>query len=355
MKVFIIGAGEIGRHLAIEWADSEGKHDVTVIEHDEAVASELGIKLNGEVIHGDGASPQILAEAGVGEAALIFALTSNNNVNLVACKMARDLNSEARTICRVLPELERHNKLYRYAEKFGIDHLFSSERLSAINLAAPILNPESLLVESLAGGRIKLQQVRLGGGVKAAGKTLEELQLEDRVRIGAVTRAGKTEVPGGKYELHQGDIVTLVGDATALEKTSGLFQEDHRKRKQMPKVVIFGGDDYGSSLAQVLQNHCQIRIFEKDESVCAKLVDRFDHTTVLHVDASSVSELREEQIEQSDYFVACTHDDEDNVMACLQAQSLGVENCLTLIHRSEYAAAIEKFGDRFGFRKVTSP
>ena len=50
--------------------------------------------------------------------------------------------------------------------------------------------------------------------------------------------------------------------------------------------------------------------------------------------------LNEERVGEADFFVAATHDDEDNVMACLQARDLGAKACLTLIHRADYELVI---------------
>src|SRR5690606_36455676 len=80
-----------------------------------------------------------------------------------------------------------------------------------------------------------------------------------------------------------------------------------------------------------------------------------DLTTVIHADATVVAELEEEQIGGVDFFVATSDSDEDNVMTCLQAHTLGAKTCLTLIHRADYAAAISNSGRHFGIRAAVSP
>ena len=132
-----------------------------------------------------------------------------------------------------------------------------------------------------------------------------------------------------------------------------------RKKKddrESLKVVSFGGGEYGFSLAQMLESyHCKVRIFEQDEAICRGLVDRRSNTTVIHADATVVAELQEEQIDGVDFFVATSNSDEDNVMTCLQAHTLGAKTCLTLIHRADYAEAISSSGKHFGIQAAVSP
>jgi trk system potassium uptake protein TrkA len=65
--------------------------------------------------------------------------------------------------------------------------------------------------------------------------------------------------------------------------------------------------------------------------------------------------LEEEQVGEVDFFVATSGSDEDNVMTCLQAHNLGAKNCLTLIHRADYAKAISTSGRHFGVVAAVSP
>ena len=68
-----------------------------------------------------------------------------------------------------------------------------------------------------------------------------------------------------------------------------------------------------------------------------------------------MQQLKEEQVNEADFFIAVSPDDEDNVMACLQAKSIGSEYCLTLIHRADYADAIYRNRQRLGLLAAVSP
>ena len=97
MHVVIIGAGEVGTSIA----DSlDGSHDVVVIDVDEARAEELTYELDVMTLAGDGTSPSVLEEAGIGAADMLIASTDDDETNLVACDTARTL-ADPFTVARI--------------------------------------------------------------------------------------------------------------------------------------------------------------------------------------------------------------------------------------------------------------
>ena len=87
MKIVIVGAGEVGFHIASRLAQ-ENK-DVVVIDFDPEALKRLSESLDVQTITGSGSSPAILEEAGIREAEIILAVTDSDEVNLVACLGAR--------------------------------------------------------------------------------------------------------------------------------------------------------------------------------------------------------------------------------------------------------------------------
>ena len=178
MNIIIIGAGEVGRHLATSL--SREAHSITVIESNPELAAELEQSLDARIICEDGTSVTTLLEAGVSECDLFLALTSDNTINVMAASVAKKLDAK-KVISRVHPEVQREEWLFDYRSHFGIDHIFSSERLSAIELAKFIRNPESLVVEEIARGRIELQQVRVSDKSDVPGKKLIDLKAPEEL------------------------------------------------------------------------------------------------------------------------------------------------------------------------------
>lgn len=351
MNIIIVGAGEIGRHLAASL--SREAHSISVIESDAALADDLEQNIDAKVVCANGTSVSALLEAGVGDCDLFLALTSSNTANLVSSSIAKQLGAP-QVVCRVHPSLQREEFLFDFKKNFGVDHLFSSERLAAIELAKFIRNPDSLVVEELARGRIELQQVEVDAKSDAVGRSLAELKAPVRTRVAMISRGSTHSVPNASSVIEAGDVVTIFGEPLKLKT---LAERLHRKGDgEASRVVIFGGGEYGFSLAQMLESSdCKVRIFEEDEAICKTLVDRLSNTTVIHADATVVAELQEEQVDTADFFVATSGEDEDNVMSCLQAHTLGVKTCLSLIHRADYADAISSSGKHFGIEAAVSP
>jgi trk system potassium uptake protein TrkA len=352
MNIIIVGAGEIGRHLATSLAKEA--HRISLIEADKALAEELEAVLDAKVIHGDGTSVSDLADADVGECELFLAMSSSNTTNMMAASMAKSMGV-SKVVSRVHPSLQREEWLFDFRGHFGVDHIFSSERLTAIELAKFVRNPDSLVVEELARGRIELQQVKVGESSRDTKKSLRELDAPEGVRVAMISRGKTCYVPTADSVIEADDLVTIFGEPRKLRDFAERLQ-GKRKSSEKLRVVIFGGNEYGFSLAQMLESiDCTVRVFERDPEICANLADRLTNATIINADATVSAELEGEQIGEADFFISTSTDDEDNVMSCLQAHTLGVKNCLTIIHRADYAAAISASGHHFGIRAAISP
>ncbi|MGC6437028.1 MAG: Trk system potassium transporter TrkA, partial [Verrucomicrobiales bacterium] len=353
MNIIIIGAGQIGLHLARSL--SGAAHDIVVIESNEKLADSCSNEIDGRVIHGSGTSVELLLDAGVSEADLIFALTSHDATNLVACEISKRLGTK-KAICRVSPQLVREEWIFDYRGNFSLDHIFSSERLSAIEISKHIRNPDGIAIQEIARGRIEIQQVRIPDHSTACGKSLIELNLPERVRVAAIQRAEKSFIPTAEEIIQANDQITLFGDPSKLSKTASTLRSKNEKEKST-NIVILGGGEYGVSLAQMISSWgCQIRIFEKDQDLAEQLAEELAGTaTVIHADATSLNELREEQIGEADFFISTTQSDEDNVMTCLQAHNLGTKNCLPLIHRTDYANSVNQSKNKLGIKEAIIP
>lgn len=352
MNIIIVGAGEVGRHLAESL--SSRLHNIILIEQSEALVDELNELLDIHILCGNGSSVTTLAEANTAECDLFLALSSDDNTNLVSASLAKSMGAK-KAIARVHGALQREEWLFDYKAHFKIDYLFSSERLAAVELAKFVRNPECMLVEEIARGRVELQQVNISATSPAAGKTLREVGLPPRVRVAAIQRHGLQTIPGANDLLLAGDLVTLFGDPNRLPEVRSLLSPETKQDRQL-NVVIFGGGETGCALAQMLESgNYRVRIMELDPKKCRELSDILQNTVVINGDATSLQQLREEQVGQADFFIATSRDDEDNVMTCLQAKSLGTQYTLALIHRADYANVISRNSTQLGIMGAVSP
>jgi trk system potassium uptake protein len=173
--------------------------------------------------------------------------------------------------------------------------------------------------------------------------------------VASVQRGGVQTIPKANDQLLAGDLVTLFGDPNRLADVTTLLQPETKQNKEV-SVVIFGGGETGCALAQMLESgNFRVRIMELDPKKCRELSEILQSTVVINGDATSLQQLREEQVGDADFFVATSRDDEDNVMTCLQAKSLGTKYTLALIHRADYATVISRNSQQLGIMGAVSP
>jgi trk system potassium uptake protein len=351
MKIVLIGAGDVGAYLC---SVLSGKgFDVTVVDASEERAHSIDEQFNVRVFSGNGASARLLVDAGAAGCDHFLAMTSDDKTNLIASSLAKSLGAR-RTITRIHDQTFIDSSIINYQVQFGIDNILNPERLCAVELAKTIRNPGRVAVENFARGQIEVQQVRLQPGSKMVGKTVAETGIAPRARIGFVQREGLNEVPMANTVLQDGDLVTLFGSPDSLFEIRSLFEST--KDDRVVKVVLYGGTEIAVSLIRLLSHsRFRIRVIEKDARLCRNLADAFEHVTVINGDATSLRLLEEEQIGGADYFVACTSDDESNIVTCLQARKLGAKHVQAVINRGDYESVIDGLRDTIGIEQIVSP
>lgn len=352
MKIIIIGAGEVGQHLSAILSDSQ--HDVTMIERIPELAARLDEELDVRVMTGNGSHAGTLVKAGIKDCDFFLAMTSDDRTNLIASSLAKVLGEKTTTITRIHDQTYNDNSILNYQVHFGIDHLINPEALSAVELAKAIRNPGRVAVENFARGQVEVQQFKVHRKARVVGKTLSDLCLDSRIRIGYVQSGDRQEVAHADTILAEGDLVTVFGEPQVLYEQKTNFNPD--LESEPVRVVIYGGGETGIALIRLLTHpRFRVRVLESDANQCENLAEMFPRVTVIHGDATSLRLMEEEQIGSTDYFVACTKDDEANVMTCLQASELGAKHPLLLINRADYIDVLDRLKGTLGLELVVSP
>jgi len=351
MKIIIIGAGEVGHNLCTTL--SAAGHNVTLIERSEARCEKLDEEQNARIINGNGSSARQLVDVDVAHCDAFLAMTSDDRTNVISCSLAKGLGAK-NTIARIHDETYSDNSVINYQLHFGIDLLVNPEAICAVELAKEIRNAGRVAVENFARGQIEVQQQSVTAHSRLAGKKLKDLKLDSRIRIGYVQHEGATEVAGADTVLNAGDTVTVFGHPEELLKLRERFDPKHKI--DIARVVLFGGSETAISLIRMLTNpRFKVRVIEKDPAKCRSLAERFPNITVIHGDATSLRLLEEEQIGNADYFVACTKDDEENILTCLQAAKLGADHVQLVINKGDYDQLLGILKTMLGIEVVVSP
>ncbi|MEM6776513.1 MAG: Trk system potassium transporter TrkA [Planctomycetota bacterium] len=341
MRILTLGGGTVGRWIADMLC--RRRHSVTLIDHDPEIVRSINNELDVRAIEGNASQSTVLFSADVLSADICLAVTGDDEVNIVAASMAKALGAR-RSIARVYAPAFRDLSTFDYQRHFQIDSLLSLEQLSASELARAIRNPDAIPLEHFARGQLQVYEMDVAEGSTADGKKLMELDLPKSVRIGSLSREGRMWIASGADETHAGDRVSLVGMPDAVSVARDLFSSG-RKRRKVQRVMIAGGGETGYHLAGLLGfEDFRTVVLEHDTHRCNQLSKLLPGATVVNANANTRSILEDEGGGTVDYFVGCTGNDENNIMAGVEARELGASRVMCVVGRPDYANVVGKLG-----------
>jgi len=356
MNVVIVGAGELGRHVA-EILSKE-KHSVILIDKNSKVLQEVSAHLDIATRHGSGTDWQLLDDLLEFSPDLFLALTGSDEVNLVACSIAKQMRYP-RTIARVRDSRYTYRTRLDFGQIFDVDYFIGPELLAAHELLKHITSPSSVTIENFAHGALQLRVLQIPENWQAPAVPLKDFNLSENIIVGLIRRTVSTKgdkekmqqviFPHGQDILLPGDEVTLIGEREAIATAHELFGI---QEKPVKSVVIAGGSLTGLHLAELLAHRdLDVSIIEKSFDKCALLAERVPHCTIMHHDATDPSFLRAEKVGQADMLVASTNSDEVNGLIGLLGQEVGCTEIQVLLKNTDYMS----IATRLGFRYVVAP
>ncbi|MGI6330468.1 MAG: Trk system potassium transporter TrkA [Zhaonellaceae bacterium] len=336
MKIIIIGAGKVGFTLAQRL--SREKHDIVVIEKDNERRDIVDRYLDVMTIVGNGASPRILEIAGVKTSDLLIAVTDLDEVNMIACMLAKKIGAKI-TIARVRdPEYAESQDFF--TNTIGIDYIINPELVTAFEISKVLKIPAALDVEDYANGKVQLIEMRVDPDSKIIGKQLKDAVLPPSVLIAAILRNDKIIIPRGNDIINKGDIVFLIGQTESMEKAEAIIGT---VLPPVKKVMILGGGRVGLYLAKILESYnMDIKLIENNLEQCEYLASQLDKTLVLHGDGTDLDLLNEESAGDTDAFISLTNDDKTNFLIATLAKELGAKKTIIQVKRSDYISIMER-------------
>ncbi|WGL15342.1 Trk system potassium transporter TrkA [Microbulbifer bruguierae] len=339
MKIIILGAGQVGGSLAESLASE--RNDIVLVDSDEKTLRELRDKIDIGVVIGHASHPDVLQEAGIEDADILVAVTNNDETNMAACQIAHSLFRVTTKIARV-----RAAAYLQYPELFStesipIDVLISPEQIVSEYIARLIEHPGALQVLDFADGRVQLVAVRAVQGGPLVGhqlRYLREHMPKVDTRVAAIYRRNSPIIPQGSTIIEAGDEVFFIA---ARQDIRAVMSELRRLEQGYKRITIAGGGNIGLRLATKLENRYSVKIIEQDHDRCIFLSEQLSNSIVLHGSASDQDLLLEENIEDTDVFLALTNDDEANIMSSLLAKRLGTRKVMALINNRAYVDLVQ--------------
>jgi trk system potassium uptake protein TrkA len=340
LKVLILGAGQVGRTAAAHLA-REPDNQVTVVDSNEAVLRELQSRIDVRTVAGNASYPAVLEAAGIADTDMLVALTSSDEVNMVACEIANALFRTPTKIARIrAPEYTSQGRLFADGA-LAVDVWISPEQLVTEYIERLIRNPGALHVVDFADGRVRLvgMQARKGGLLVGQQlRTLRDHMPNAEARIAAIYRNGRFIEPEGETMVEEGDEIFFVA---ARDNIQRMMSEITRAEEKVRKVVIAGGGNIGFRLARLLEKDYHVKLIERDIERARRVSERLDGTIVLNGDAQDEDLLIEENIDGTDVFAAVTNSEEANVLSAMLAKRLGARKVLAIVNRPSYSELME--------------
>lgn len=336
-RIFIIGAGEVGYHIAHSLV-REG-YDLVVIDKDLRRVEELQRSLDVLAVHGDGTNRKLLEEKGVGEARRFFAVTNSDSVNVLAALTARRLGA-GRCLVRIGFSSGPVNPLVEDDPEI---QLINPGELVAQELLALTKVPGASRVHFFEQGRLVLLHAKTALSARHLyGRPLRELDWpEGWVLTGVVPRA-HIQIPSGDTFLQPNQPIYAVGRTDQLEAFERFLGIEVKSTR---RVVIAGAGQVGSSLCTMLAREgIKVTVVERDEARAFALAAAVPEAVVLLGDATDPALLREADVDQTDFFVAATQDDMTNVLSSLLARELGAHTEVALYNRPEFRSVMKASG-----------
>ena len=343
MHVIIVGAGEVGWYLA-ERLGGEG-NDVVVIEQNEEIAAAIGQSLDVQVVVGNATVPSTLRAAKIERADLLAGVTQNDEVNLVASLLAKDMGVP-RTVVRVQTDELRGQAGENLISTMRADLIIDPDFDTAEEIMELARVSGADEVYPMSGGDLVVIGAVIGEESFLASQTLKEIgqsfEPDWRFLFGALTRRGETVIPRGDQTLEVGDHVRVLATRSARREILELLGAAHRRAK---RVMVLGGGAVGSRVAERLTDEgAEVVLIEQNPERAKVLAEKLPYVTIVQGDIEDIDLLTEESITRKDLVIAATGDDAANVLACAFAATERQPFTVAVLHRLALLPLVRQFG-----------
>ena len=338
MDIIISGLGAVGTILMQELAD-EG-HNVVVVDVNGSKVEDAVERFDVKGVIGNGASSQVLKEAGVSYADLFIGATNHDELNILCCIIAKKLGAK-KTIARASkPE---YLDLFKSEGDLGLSLMVNPQYEAALEISRMLRFPSAIKVNEFSGGKVELVEFRVSDDSDLVGLSLKHLgdKFKAKVLICAAQRDGKAIIPTGDFVIQPEDRLFL----TATAKDISLFFKQLGWNKQAKDAIIVGGSTTAYYLCAELDKiGIHAKLIEKDRKKAEQFSQTFKKVNVILGDGTDQDLLHEEGIATTDAFVALGNMDEQNIIMSMFAASQDVPKVITKIDQLSYYDMLQKSG-----------
>jgi trk system potassium uptake protein TrkA len=338
VKVFLIGAGQVGSTI-VEALHHD--HELTVLDSEPSRLTAVADRYDVATYEGDGTSRRDLARAGVGDANLVIACTSRDEVNLVAGMFARREAQRATTVIRT--SNVEYVELWRGGQ-LDVDFVVSSELETAHAIGRIIGVPAARQTDVFAEGQVQIGEfdVDEDASQEVVGAPLRDARIPKDSKVAAIIRGEQTLLPGGDDTIRAGDRIVVIGSPQAAKAWSALLWPESGTVRD---VVIFGAGRVGSAIARVLLDQgIGVRLIEASPEQARRAAEAFPTARVYNATGTEPDFLERERIGQAQAGIFAMRDDAKNQYAASLARVHGIPFTIAIAHEAVSVAAFDQAG-----------
>ncbi|MCR4864873.1 MAG: Trk system potassium transporter TrkA [Bacteroidales bacterium] len=347
MKIVIVGAGEVGSHLAKMLA-SEGS-EITVIDNDAQRLAKVLTVADVATVQGSPTSINVLREAGVGVADLFVSVYpyTTQEVNIVSAILAKNLGAKKVTV-RINDEeyLNAENKVL--FKEMGIELMFYPEKIAADEIVDQLRHSAGSESLDFAHGKLQIAVFRMEEDSPLMDMTLAEFaamaqENDVQFRAIAITRNERTIIPKFDTKFMYHDLVFTIAKREGIAPLMKYFG---CRKVDIDKVMVYGGSEIGELLAKALHGKMSVvKIIDRDKERCIEMSENLPESILVsNGDGRNPDFLIDESIKDYDAFVAVTESDETNILSCVIARKLGISRTVAEVENIEYIHLAEEMG-----------
>lgn len=341
MRIVIAGAGEMGSHLA-KMLSGNG-HDITIVDKDPKALDVVGSLADIITIEGDSTAFATLRKASVRKCDLFIAVNHEENDNIVAATLAKQLGAK-KSIARIDNEeyLEPNNK--EIFIEMGIDYLFYPEKVAASEVINLLGHTSTTEYVDFSSGKLSLVVFRLDPTSSLIGRKLSGFSEEEGLlayRTVAITRSGQTIIPRPDECFMDGDTVYVIARQDAVREVMEFSGQSSIEIKNM---MILGGSRIGIQIAAALQDDVNVKLVDYSADWAYRLAEVLERTLIINEDGRNTEAMMEEGLSNMDAFVAVTGRSETNILTAMLAKRLGVKKVIAEVENLNYINLAESIG-----------
>jgi trk system potassium uptake protein TrkA len=341
MTIVILGAGKIGSYLASTLSSEE--RNVIVIDKESRPLEKVARTADVATQLGSGTDWRLLEEIAQRSPYLFIALSSDDETNLVACSIAKNLGFQ-KTVARVRNTSFLNQARLDFGRLFFVDHFIGTEMIAAHDIFKAIQFRGSTAVEHFAHGAVQMRTIVIPKDWREGSVQISEFNLNENLLVGLIKKQATQELifPRGTDWISAGDEVTFIGETEAMHGLNRIFG---LPQEHVESVIIAGGSATAVELVHVLHDR-QIRttLIEPDDERCKELARLLPHATIINQDFTDPQTLRAENVGSAHAFVASTASSETNVFTAILAKEEGSPYPIAVISDAHLMPVLHDLG-----------